>query len=193
MIRTLLCLLFAAGCDGSTTTPMGNQVNGTVDGIGVSALGAIFARDSYDDSNGVHRELAHVLVGESADLCAIARGSFIGKKNSHVLTLDFEGPDNSSELVGPGDYPEWIPSGSGGRSGVNVVAGLVSVGDACDYNVSGGPGGLGNGGSVKLVTSTNLSMTGTFSLSFATGQISGSFDATVCQAYILGTDQSPCQ
>jgi hypothetical protein len=161
----------------------------------VSAAAAIFARDSYTDGSGVHHELAHLIIGESANLCAIARGSYIGKKYSNVVTMDFEGPDNSTALVGPGDYPEWTPSSGGGsRSGANVISGLVTVGSTCDWNTSGGPGAIATSGSVTLVTSTDVSMAGTFSLTYGSkGQASGSFNAVSCPDYIGGATKPPCQ
>jgi hypothetical protein len=172
---------------------MGNQVDGTVDGLTVNALASIFVRDSYDDDNGVHHTLAHVLIGESADLCSIARGSYVGLKNSNVVTLDFEGDDNSTAPVGAGTYPEWQPS-SNERTGANVISGMVTVGDTCDWNSSNGPGAIATSGSVTLATSTDTAMTGTFKLDFGTkGSASGSFEATSCQDWFSGTNQPPCQ
>lgn len=175
-----LIALVAVACGGHVgSSPQGNSASGSVAGVALdpqSAVAIVGVEDGFADFGPDASQSSMLTNAVNIDIWNVANTcTTVHSQNKTLLSIEIGGP-------GPGTYPVNSPPAEGQATATFFVTGenCISSPVPLEQRASGG---------VIVVTSASASsISGTFELTFPGGELSGSFDAVVCDALIEETD-----
>lgn len=150
-------------------------MTGTVGGYGLSVGAVVYCPSGFAANDDLT-----VLLTQRADSCAVFQAD---KEAANNRTLSI----HLVQVSGPATFPVVQTAGPG-----QALATFYVTGVSCNYAyVEPATGGTVTVTSVS--TGANGSIRGSFQIAFASGQLSGQFDSSVCRtAYYCGSGSGGC-